>query len=305
MSALRRTTIGIIGAGNMGQALIKGLLGFGLSPQRIVAVEPDRNRRLAVARQYRVRCSGVTQLARTCDALVLAVKPQDIRPVLMELDRSLRKRNAKPPLIISIVAGVKLAWIERILGRIPVVRIMPNLAAKVGSAISVLACGRFATPPHRALAKAIFRCVGEVVELPERLFDAVTAISGSGPAYFFLIFQALRDAGVKAGVPKRIAESLAVHTALGSAQLVNGLREDLDALIAQVASKRGTTEAALKVFRKRRLAGILHAGVLAAMRRSKELSSHHLSGTAKGSPSPRSSRGEHRRGGEIGPSGRR
>ena len=149
---------------------------------------------------------------------------------------------------------------------------MPNLPAKVGCGITALAAGRLAGAPHRALAKAIFTSVGEVVEVPERMFDVVTAISGSGPAYFFLIFKALRDAGVRAGLPASAAQQLAVRTALGSARLVEETHADLAALITQVASKRGTTEAALKVFERRGLAAIIGAGVAAAAKRSRELS---------------------------------
>ena len=261
----------MIGAGNMGQALIKGLRAAGVPSKRMLVVESNPVSRQRVSRRDHVVMTTLERVARRCDVVLVAVKPQDIRAVLEQLARRLTSRR-RHVLVISIAAGVKLAALERILGRAAVVRVMPNLPAKVGCAISAVAAGRFATSSHRALARAIFRCVGEVVELPERLFDVVTAISGSGPAYFFLIFQALRDAGVRQGVPKAIAERLAVRTALGSAQLVESLREDVETLITQVASKRGTTEAALKVFRRRRLAHIIEAGVLAATRRSQELS---------------------------------
>jgi len=154
----------------------------------------------------------------------------------------------------------------------------------------------------RAIARRIFECVGTVVELPQRLFDVVTAISGSGPAYFFLIFRALRDAGVNEGLPKAVAERLAVQTALGAACLADGLAGDLDTLMAQVASKGGTTEAALKVLAGRHLAEILQGGVAAATKRSKELSSSpHLFEAAGRSRSSHS--GGAKGGGKIDPSG--
>jgi pyrroline-5-carboxylate reductase len=209
-------------------------------------------------------------MSQRCDVVIVAVKPQDMQPILQGLGCLLAAQRRRVS-VISIAAGVKTATIERTLGRCPVVRVMPNLAAKVGHAISALTGGRFATSSDRAVARAIFQCVGEVVELPERLFDVVTAISGSGPAYFFLIFKALRDAGVKGGLPKAIAERLAVYTALGSVHLVCGLPDELESMIAQVASKKGTTEAALKVFQRRHLAEVLQAGVLAATKRSREL----------------------------------
>lgn len=262
--------IGIVGAGNMGLALIKGLRDAGLPSGRIVAVEAKAAARQALTR-YRVSVVPLQQAASACNVIILAVKPQDLGPVLQALRPRLEARRGRV-LVISIAAGVTLASLERRLGRAAVVRVMPNLAAKVGCAVSAVAAGRWATAGHRAAARQIFGCVGRVVELPERLFDAVTAISGSGPAYFFMIFRALRDAGVRQGLPKSVAEELAVQTAAGAACVADGLGEDLDRLIAQVASKGGTTEAALKVFERRKLSAILQAGVASAAKRSKELS---------------------------------
>lgn len=271
-AVLRGTTIGLIGAGNMGQALLKGLRAAGMPAQHLLVVETDTRYRRAAQREHGARATTLQALVQRSDAIILAVKPHDLRPVLAELGVVLKAGGRRRPAILSIAAGVRIAAIERLIGHAPVVRVMPNLAAKVGQGISVLAAGRWASRSDRALATAIFRCVGETVELPERLFDVVTAISGSGPAYFFLIFQALRDAGVRGGLPKVVAQRLAVRTALGSAQLVDYLGEDLETLIAQVASKKGTTEAALTVFRRRRLAQTIGAGVSAATRRSRQLS---------------------------------
>ena len=268
---LQKHTIGLIGAGNMGQALLKGFVAAGLSPTRLAIVETQPTVQRLIRQRYGVLPATLQKVARRCDVILLAVKPQDLNEVLETLRHGVAGRK-RQVLIISIAAGVTLHALERRLGRAAVVRAMPNLTAKVGLAISAVAAGRFATRTDQTIARAIFQCVGEVVELPERLFDIVTAISGSGPAYFFLIFQALRDAGVKAGLSKAIAQRLAIQTALGSAQLVNDLHEPLETLIARVASKKGTTEAALRVFRKRHLAEILQAGVTAATRRSKELS---------------------------------
>ena len=270
MMRIQRLRIGVVGAGNMGQALIKGLRDARVPSGRIVAVEAKAEARQALTR-YRVSVVPLQQAASACDVIILAVKPQDLGPVLQALRPRLQARRGRV-LVISIAAGVTIAAIERRLGRAAVVRVMPNLAAKVGCAVSAVAAGRWATAGHREAARQIFGCVGRVVELPERCFDAVTAISGSGPAYFFLIFRALRDAGVRQGLPKSVAEELAVQTAAGAAKLADGLGGDLDRLIAQVASKGGTTVAALKVFERRKLAAILQAGVASAAKRSKELS---------------------------------
>jgi len=270
--SLRGKTIGMIGAGHMGQALIRGLRSAGVPATRLLVVEPKAGARRMVTRRDRVEFVRLTDIASRCDVGILAVKPQEAAGVLRELAGALSSSARRRMLVISIAAGLRLRAIERELGRAAVVRVMPNLAAKVGCAISAMAAGRWATRAHRETAEAIFQSVGEVVALPERHFDAVTALSGSGPAYFFLIFQALRDAGVRQGLPKAVAQRLAVETAKGAAALVDGLGEELEALIAQVASKRGTTERALRVFQRRRLPEALAAGVEAAAKRSKELS---------------------------------
>lgn len=267
----RNKRIGFVGAGNMGQALIKGLRGAGQPAEKIRVVEPNPSAARLVRMRYGVRAAQLAELVAWADILVLAVKPQDLRAVVTELSGLLRRRRRRS-VVVSIAAGIRLSAIERLLPGSPVVRVMPNLGAKVGQAVSALAYGRATRPADQAIANAIFGCVGETVKLPERLFDVVTAVSGSGPAYFFLIFQALRDAGMRGGLPRAAATRLAVQTALGSAELARQAQEDLDALVAQVASKRGTTQAALEVFRARGLAEILQAGVAAAAARSAELS---------------------------------
>lgn len=264
-------TVAVIGGGNMGQAIVGGLIKSGVSASRVIVVEAKAPQAAAVSRRFGIRRATLEDAARRGDAIVIAVKPQDVVPVLDGLRAAWSTRRTAP-LVISIAAGLTIAALARRLGNTPVVRVMPNLPAKVGCAMSAVAAGKRVTRSQRALAVAIFRSIGDIVELPERLFDVVTAISGSGPAYFFLILQALRDAGVRRGLPKPVAERLAVQTALGSVAVFRSAGEELEALIAQVASKRGTTEAALKVFRVRGLARLIDAAVGAAARRSKELS---------------------------------
>ena len=271
--SLRGQTIGIIGAGNMGQALLSGLAHAGMVSNRLRIVEAQPAARRAVAQRYRVASTTLQDAARRCSVMLLAMKPQDLWPVAAELRRHLDANRRAQPLIISIAAGIRLGELERVLGRRPIIRVMPNLAAKVGAAVSAIAPGRNANRSHVRLAEAIFQCVGTVVRVPERQFDVVTALSGSGPAYFFLIVQALRDAGIAQGLSAQAAERLVLKTAQGSVRVVETLGVPLDQLIRQVASKGGTTEAALKVFAKRRLSAILEAGVAAAARRSRALAS--------------------------------
>jgi pyrroline-5-carboxylate reductase len=268
---LGRHTIGIIGAGNMGQALLRGLMRAGAPRRQVFIVESDPGAARRAGRMFGVHAVGVEDLVERCDAIILAVKPQDLKPVL-ELVAHAATMQRRKPLLLSIAAGVPLSVLQRHAPGLPVVRLMPNLPAKIGSGVTALAGGRLAGRVHRSLAHAIFSSVGVVVHVPERMFDVVTAISGSGPAYFFLMFKALRDAGVRAGLPAPVAQQLAVRTALGSAQLVEETHADLGVLIKQVASKKGTTEAALRVFARKDLSGIIGAGVAAAAKRSRELS---------------------------------
>jgi len=269
--ALRGKTIAIVGGGNMGQALLQGLFATGVPASRLLVVEANPAARAGVVARFRVQATGLEQAVERADLVMLAVKPQDMMPVL-QAARSAAEARRLRPLFVSIAAGLQLKALERVLRRCPVVRVMPNLPAKVGCGVSALAGGRWAAAAHLKMARAVFASVGEVVEVPERLFDVVTAVSGSGPAYIFLILEALRDAGIRGGLSKTVAERLAVRTALGSAQLVEALGVPLETLIAQVASKGGTTEAALRVFKARGLASIIQAGVGAASRRSRELS---------------------------------
>jgi pyrroline-5-carboxylate reductase len=269
--ALSSASIAFVGAGNMGQALIAGLRAHKVPAGRICVVEAKAEAVQAVRRRFGVAAASIEDVARTADVLVLAVKPQDMAPVLATVREVIRSRRA-PPLVISIAAGLQVAALQRALGRAPVVRVVPNLPAKVGAGMSVLCAGRGVASAQRRLARAIFDCVGHTEELPERHFDAVTAVSGSGPAYVFLFLHLIGQAGARLGLPTAVAERLAVQTALGAVRLVQETQVPLETLIAQVASKRGTTEAALTVFASRKLARTVEDAVAAAARRSKELS---------------------------------
>jgi pyrroline-5-carboxylate reductase len=255
----------------MGQALLGGLRRQGVSSSRLCVVETNAARASTARRRFGVETISMERLAQRCHVVILAVKPQDLKPVMIELREWLKKSRPRV-LVISIAAGVQTASIERVMGRVPVVRVMPNLPATVGCGMAVLTTGRFATSADLAVAKAIFRCVGEIVELPQRFFDVVTAFSGLEAESSAGLYRALRDAGVRHGLPAEIAQRLAVQTALGSAQLASHINEELETLIARVASKKGTTEAALKVFARRGLARIIQEGVAAAARRSHRLS---------------------------------
>ena len=265
----RLDTIGFIGAGTMGQALIKGLLAHGVSPRRLWAADARRAARRQVARRFRIRVTEDNrELVRHARILVLAVKPQQFLDVLKQLNGHLTRRH----LVISIAAGITLRWLQTRLPGVPVVRVMPNLPATVGCGFSAISLGRSTRPRHRAATLALFGAVGDVVELPERHFDAVTAVSGSGPAYVFFLVQAWEQAARSLGLPPAAAASAIRQTLRGSLCLLRSSSATAGALIGKVASKKGTTEAALRVLAKRRVQAHLIEAIRAAARRSSALS---------------------------------
>jgi len=252
----------------MGTALIKGLLAVGVSRHRLLAAEIRPSQRRRVANTLRIRVTvDVAHVMAKSTIVVLAVKPQELGRIVTTMRAASRK-----PLVISIAAGITTRWLEQRLGRTAVIRAMPNTAARVGTSIVAVTRGRFATQQHLTLAQTLFQAVGETVIVPERLMNAVTAVSGSGPAYFFWLTAELARAGQAVGLPRATAARLARQTAIGSAGLLARSDEAPEALIAQVASKRGTTEAALKVFTRRRMAAIIRDAVRAAARRAAQLS---------------------------------
>ena len=271
MSLFRTSpTVGVIGCGNMGGALIRGMLKARLiPPSRIVTWDPRQQNRSRVVRSFGIRSARSNREVAKAPVILLAVKPQQMEEVLEEIRPVLGHR----PLLISIAAGIPIRWIEKKVGRSPrVVRVMPNTPALALAGISAVAKGRSATGRDLQTAVRIFGCVGEVVRVPEGWIDAVTAVSGSGPAYFFHLMEQMIEGGTRLGLSKEAARRLTLQTALGAAKLANESKEDPRLLRARVTSKGGTTEAAFRVFERAGLSRILRAGIRAAARRAKELS---------------------------------
>ena len=266
---MSRAAIGIIGCGNMGQALIKGMLAARIvSPKSVVGWDADRAKLRKVAGSTGIRAGRSNLEAASVRTLLLAVKPQQMDGLLKQIAPHLAHR----PLIISIAAGISTKRIERRTGRsVPVVRVMPNTPALVRAGISAVAPGRAARAAHLKSAERILSCVGGVVRVPESWMNAVTAVSGSGPAYFFYLMEQMIGAGVKLGLSREAARRLVLQTALGAAALAAQSADGPDLLRARVTSEGGTTEAAFKVFARRKLGPALQAGVLAAAARARKL----------------------------------
>lgn len=256
--------IGIIGCGNMGEVIVRNInpdFGYDISKQRL---------RYIVKRYQICPAHNNIDLVKNCDVIIIAVKPQDIKGVLVEISSRpdlLRKR-----LIVSIAAGVPTEFIEKNLNtQVRVVRVMPNLPSFVSSGISAISKGRYAGVGDLEIVERMFRRIGEVVRVKQRDMDAVTAISGSGPAYFFFLVEILKEAGLKLGLCKKVAYKLSLETAFGSAKMLKELQASAEELRRRVTSKGGTTEAAFKVFMKKGLDKVLTDGIFSAAQRSKEL----------------------------------
>lgn len=262
-------TVGFIGTGNMAEALIRGLLRAEVAAAgQVVGSEPRADRRQELNTKYGITLTGDNlEVARKSDILVLAVKPQVMSKVLDEIAPHVHA-NA---LVISIAAGIPLSVIEAKLPKARVVRTMPNTPALVGAGATAIAAGGHATDTDVEAARRIFASVGLTVILEEAQMDAVTGLSGSGPAYIFLVIEALSDAGVKVGLSRYNAQALAAQTVLGSAQLLLETGEHPGRLKDMVTSPGGTAIAGLHTLEQGGLRTTLINAVEAATRRSKEL----------------------------------
>ena len=264
------STIAFLGAGAMGEALARGLLAAGTyAPQELVlfAREQPRVQKLAAGLGARSAASAAQAVAGA-EIILLAVKPQMVEKALEPLRHVLTPDQT----LISIAAGVTTARLEACFdAAVPVVRVMPNTPALVGAAASAVCLGRAANETHRAQARAIFESVGLVVDTEEKLLDAVTGLSGSGPAYVFAFIEALADGGVRAGLPREVAQRLAAQTVLGSARMVLETGEHPGVLKDRVASPGGTTIAGIHALEQGGFRGVVMDAVVAASSRAREL----------------------------------
>ncbi len=262
--------IGFIGTGNMGEALIAGLLKARYTtPEKIMVFDTDGERLRLIQKKYGIKkASNNRHLSRQCDPLLLCVKPQSMKEVVEEIADSLDASK----LLISIAAGVPLYTIETYARKqLRLVRVMPNINVLIQEGAAGIARGNLATDQDLHLAKAIFDCVGKSIIVHEPLMDAVTGISGSGPAYVFLIIEALTDAGVHLGMTRAQAFTLVTQTVMGSVKHLFDKGEHPTLLREKVTSPGGTTAAGLYKLEEGGLRKILIDAVIAATQRSKEL----------------------------------
>lgn len=259
--------IAFVGAGNMAEAMIRGLLSDGTKPEQITASSPREERLEELRKEYAIQCfSRNVEAIHDADVVVLAVKPQILTDVMRELSSSL----AAHCLVISVAAGVPIDFIRSHLHR-RVSRAMPNIPAIVRQGATAVCFSQDCEDADRAAVMAVFGAVGMVTPVAENLLDAVTGLSGSGPAFIFTIIEALADAGVKVGLPRRQAQALAAQTVLGSAQLLLDSGEHPGVLKDQVTSPGGTAIAGLHTLEQGGLRTTLINAVQAATERAREL----------------------------------
>lgn len=272
---LENRTVAVIGVGAMGTALVRGWLAAGvLRPDQIVVCDLAAQRVAALRESTGVRTAPTAvDAVRAADVVLLAVKPPDVGAVLREAyaARLGGKRTSPPPLLLSIAAGVPLASLEVGLPGVPVIRVMPNTPCQVHAGASAFARGHHAGEEHAAIALALLGAVGLAFEVKESLLNAVTGLSGSGPAYVYVIIEALADGGVRCGLPRDTALALAAQTVLGAAKMVLDTGDHPGVLKDRVASPGGTTIAGLAALERGGLRAALIEAVTAATQRADEL----------------------------------
>ncbi|KJS77993.1 MAG: Pyrroline-5-carboxylate reductase [Desulfotomaculum sp. BICA1-6] len=268
---LNNKRIGIIGGGAMAEAIISGILNAGLvTPKHIIVSDMSDGRREHLQNRYGVAAiRDNTEVVHHADLLILAVKPYVIGDVLAQTGGHINENQT----VISIAAGITTGFIEKLLvGKVPVVRVMPNTPLLVGAGATAVCSGRWASESHRQLALTLFGAVGLAVPVVENLMDAVTGLSGSGPAYMYVIAEAMADAGVRAGLSREISLALAAQTMLGASRMLLETGSHPGVLKDMVTTPGGTTIEGLYALEEGNLRAVIGKAVENACRRSRQMS---------------------------------
>jgi pyrroline-5-carboxylate reductase len=260
--------VAILGAGVMGETLLSGLIRAGRSPETLMVGERRPHRASELADRYGVRVAGNREAAAEAQTVVVVVKPQDMGDLIDEIAGELRPGQ----LVVSLAAGITTAYIEsRLPEGVAVVRVMPNTPALVDEGMAAISPGSHCDEAHLAMAEGMLAAVGRVVQVPEAQQDAITAISGSGPAYLFFVVEAMIEAGVHLGLPRPTATELVVQTVVGSAKLLRETGEHPTVLREQVTSPGGTTAAAIRELEDHKVRAAFLTAMEAARDRSRAL----------------------------------
>lgn len=264
--------VALLGGGKMGEALLAGMLRAGRTAADVVVTERHPERATELRDRYGVETADAVDAVKAADVIIVAVKPQDMGSLLAEIGGTVRPDQ----LVITVAAGIPAAFLERHFeADVPVVRVMSNTAVFVDQAMSAISAGAHANADHMKLAESLLTPVGEVIRVPESQLDAVTALSGSGPAYFFYLVEAMTDAGILLGLPREVAHKLIVQTAIGAATMLKETGEHPVKLREAVMSPAGTTIAAIREMENHGVRAAMIAALEAARDRSRELASGH------------------------------
>ncbi len=261
--------VAVIGAGVMGEALISALITYGISPRAITISEKREERALELIDRYKVSRAPLSENIAKCDMILLVVKPQDMAAVLQEIKTDIRPGC----LVISFVAGKQIQGIADLIGTKanPVIRVMPNTPTLVGAGMAAISCCSLVTAEQRQFVLGFLGAVGKVIEVNEELQDAVTATSGSGPAYFFRFVEAMVEGAVALGLSHADATTLTIQTMVGAAKLLDQSGDSPTTLREKVTSPNGTTFAALNSFNGSDISEVVAKAMKAARDRSQEL----------------------------------
>jgi len=266
---LKKNNILFLGSGNIAEAVISGLIKTDSSfKNRIYCADIKKERLSLLSKKYGIKTSTAnTEFLKSSNIVFLSVKPQQIEDLLCEISGRLNKSQ----LVVSVAAGITTAFIEKYLGRIPVIRTMPNTPLFVSEGMVAICKGKYAGNNHQKTIQDIFKLLGKTILLKETRFDAVTAISGSGPAYLFYLAEAMQKAGIQLGFKEKEAGILAAQTLYGAGKLLINSTDSPAVLRQKVTSPGGTTEQAVKHFENRKLAEIIISAIKLAKQRSCEL----------------------------------
>jgi pyrroline-5-carboxylate reductase len=263
------TVVAVLGAGVMGETLVSGLLRAGRRPEQMLLAERRPERAAELTERYGVEVVGNVDAARKADTLVLVVKPQDMGDLIEEVAPHVSPGS----LVVSLAAGITTTFIEaRLPAGIAVVRVMPNTPALVDEGMAAISPGSSCDDVHLAQVESLLAATGRVLRVPEKQQDAVTAISGSGPAYLFFVVEAMIEAGVHLGLPRSTATELVVQTVVGSAKLLRETGEHPTVLRERVTSPGGTTAAAVRELEDHKVRAAFLTALEAARNRSRDLS---------------------------------
>ena len=261
--------IGFVGAGNMGQAILKGLINSGISQNDLVAITKTIESSQKIASDFKVKASNKIEDIKDCDVVFIGVKPQNITEVLEEIKKSL-KNDA---LLISLAVGIMTESLEKTFkNKVKVIRAMPNTPALVGKGVTGLSKGKNASDKDLEVAQKLFSSVGKVVVVDENLIDVVAAASGYGPAYYFYVTEAITQAAIELGLSKDVAEVIVNNTFVGSEHIFENSNEKISELRNKVTSPKGTTLATLENLDQNKFKEIWKQALQAAIKRANEIS---------------------------------